>query len=61
MNGVKDCKKDNHSVVRQYSVKNSRKCIKTILKVSPINMFYQNLQIAKKSLPFREYLASDLW
>ncbi len=53
-------KKNNHSVVRPYSVKNSRKCSKTMPKVSPINMFYQNLQIAKKFLHFRKYLAFDL-
>ncbi len=53
-------KKHNHSVVRQYSVKNSHKCIKTILKVSQINMFNQKLQNWKKKF-FWEYLASVLW
>ncbi len=55
MNGVKECKKNSHSIVRQYSVKNSRKCIKTILKVSQNNMFNKKLQNCQKNL------ASNLW
>ncbi len=48
VNGVKDCKEQNHSVVLQYSVKNSHKCINTTPKVSRINMFNQKLQNWKK-------------
>ncbi len=44
--------KNNHYVVHQYSVKKSRKCIKTILKVSRINMFNQKLQNCKTIFAF---------
>ncbi len=49
--------KVSHSVVPQSSVKNSYKCIKTLLKVFRINMFTQQVQ---KDLPFWEYLTSIL-
>ncbi len=52
-------KKLFHPVVHQYWVKNSSKCIETILKLSQINIFNQKLQ--KKCLSFWEYLASNLW
>ncbi len=43
VNGVKNCKKQSF-VVHQYSIKNSCKYIKTILKVSQINTIIQKLQ-----------------
>ncbi len=41
---VSEIVKNNRSIGRRYLVKNSHKCIKIILKMPPINMFYQNLQ-----------------
>ncbi len=45
-------KKNNHSVVRHCSIKNSRKCIKTIPKVSLINIFNQKLWNCQKIVSF---------